>query len=205
MQTNVLPCQHDSLLPYASRLSIMQRTCDRIGQVDLTTSTCRFGGRGERDGRSVGVDHIPSAVGVAGPGAEWWPRGGRTLASSSSRGAEAERPPHASHGAEPERPPPLFTKAGFVCLLVPGRTRTRYLLAATTTATVAWQAASLAHGKCTLLVARAGGDEWVSAVQDGAHARSRRSRSRRAAQGAKDRKTGAVPPGPCAAVNAPKN
>lgn len=91
MQTNVLPCQHDSLLPYASRLSIMQRTCDRIGQVDLTTSTCRFGGRGERDGRSVGVDHIPSA----GGGVPWEWRGpeqsgGPEAAARSRRRRRAE-------------------------------------------------------------------------------------------------------------------
>lgn len=71
MQTNVLPCQHDSLLPYASRLSIMQRTCDRIGQVDLTTSTCRFGAEeGERGtvGRSELTIFPVPAVGCRGSG-----------------------------------------------------------------------------------------------------------------------------------------
>lgn len=69
----------------------MQRTCDRIGQVDLTTSTCRFGGRGERDGRSVGVDHIPSA----GGGVPWEWRGpeqsgGPEAAARSRRRRRAE-------------------------------------------------------------------------------------------------------------------
>lgn len=209
MQTNVLPCQHDSLLPYASRLSIMQRTCDRIGQVDLTTSTCRFGEGGERDGRSVGVDHIPSA----GGGVPWEWRGpeqsgGPEEAARSRRRRRAE--PRQS-GRRMRRTEPSQSghhhcsrkQVLFVCSFRgepvhatswprprprPWRGRLHH-----------WHTGS---ARCWL---HERGDEWVSAVQDGAHARSRRSRSRRAAQGAKDRKTGAVPPGPCAAVNAPKN
>lgn len=84
------------VLPYASRLSIMQRTCDRIGQVDLTTSTCRFGGRGERGtgGRSVGVDHIPSA----GGGVPWEWRG-----PEQSGGPEAAARSRRRRRAEPRK------------------------------------------------------------------------------------------------------